>query len=378
MAAPRQEVFETPEPEVDFERENEKYTSLQQATQTTSVNENNVIEVTNIVAGKSYAEFAKVDKELTAKSSGREVKVVETPAEKFRRLQLELNELREEVAFLQEQEKQFAIARKNPGGVGLEQLEALEREIQAFASDKEIGSILNSVTKDDFSLANNLLLLKPDAQKRLTESLLRRLKVLATPNGDAKEGGNATVELYVGRDTEKVKELLRFEALEARLATLEKVIGTQDTAKEDLQTRVSKLGRVMSYVDQARVDEVGARAATVLADIDNLVARRAELQVGEAEFKRVDELYELFGKTARIVEELPTMAERLETLRYLHEESASFAVRLKELEETQRGIAAILGENKTLLGQLEGAFATNVSKFEASVAHLDERLAKLV
>ena len=71
--------------------------------------------------------------------------------------------------------------------------------------------------------------------------------------------------------------------------------------------------------------------------------------------------------------ELPGLVERLETLQGLHEQTATFAGRLKALEGATEAARASLAANETVVSELEASVAANAEAMAKNVKLLDEK-----
>jgi dynactin-2 len=203
------------------------------------------------------------------------------------------------------------------------------------------------------------MLFKPESQKKLTEELVKRIQVLkSAPEVDGTKkggsGGSVRYEVTIDKDRQSLRDALRFEELERRMANIEKVVGfsPQTQTNESLTARVDKLYRIARHLDQAKLDELQSKAQSLLMDFELLQQKRNELQVNEADLKKIDELHELFAKTQPVIDELPALVDRMETLKALHEESATFSLKVKELQGTQQSMLASLNDNSKLLQEV--------------------------
>jgi dynactin-2 len=65
--------------------------------------------------------------------------------------------------------------------------------------------------------------------------------------------------------------------------------------------------------------------------------------------KKIESLYENFQKSQTVIDEIPNIVERLESLKVLHEESADLASSINNLSAVQNQISQSLSENNELL-----------------------------
>ena len=64
---------------------------------------------------------------------------------------------------------------------------------------------------------------------------------------------------------------------------------------------------------------------------------------------QLEKLYEAYSKVQHVNEELPSIIERLECSKIIHEESAHLTDKINTLKDMQTAILANLNDNKTIL-----------------------------
>lgn len=75
-----------------------------------------------------------------------------------------------------------------------------------------------------------------------------------------------------------------------------------------------------------------------------------------------------------MAESLPSIADRLSTLRLLHSEASLFSQRLSHLEQTRNGVENQLKEDAELLKELKTQLGENMSHILDHVQKIDQRI----
>lgn len=285
----------------------------------------------------------------------------ETPVQKCRRLQCEMNELMEEIAVAQggsptEDEKKSFEAIGEVVGTSQKILESLRLE-QALGKEPVKGD------------AEAKRLLGQVAEFKKTG------KIAQVPGGEAHALSSA-----------------RIGELDQRLYTLEKAIGAKPEKLNrlagvlnvtNLIEGVQQLATRAALLQPNQLDLVEVRLVNLSAKMDAIGAKgqgpdetgdSAELQARE---QRMRELYEIAKRTEPVAQTLPEVLHRMQALESLHKYANNFSKLIGELEATQTLITTGIGNNKILLQKVQEAFAENLENINKEVAKLDGRLKAL-
>lgn len=98
-----------------------------------------------------------------------------------------------------------------------------------------------------------------------------------------------------------------------------------------------------------------------------------ELVYSDNDFKKIQDLYEKFLKTQKIASEIPEILEKLECLKYMHENSGKTGHDLINLKNNEKVISEKLQENKILLEKVEKLFLTNLKGFFEKIRDVEEK-----
>jgi len=231
---------------------------------------------------------------------------------------------------------------------------------------------MDNTTGEVFSIENNVTLLKSKLQNQLGDTLLAKLKVI-------KDGGapdkNVDFKLFVDKKTTELKTELKLGEIEGRLANIEKVIG--NSKGNNILEQFDKIQKMVEFVNDSKLDGIAKKVNTVNQELDNLSSRRQNYNLNDPNLKKLERLYDMYLKVQNVHEELPTIIERLECLRLIHEESAYLVDKIHGLKEMQTTILTNLGDNHKLLQKVDENFSKNLATIDNNMKNLEERINKL-
>lgn len=286
----------------------------------------------------------------------------ESPLQKCRRLQCEMNELLEEIAVLQGDAAISEDDKKSYEAVG-EVVGSSQKMLESLRLEQALGK---EVTQGD-----------SEAKKLLGQvaEFKKSGKLISLPGADS------------------LAQSARVAELDQRLHTLEKAIG----AKPEKLSRLAGVQNVTNLIEGVQqlatraallqpnqLDLVEARLQNLAVKMDAIGARGAGGADGpvdsaevQAKQHKLKELYEIAKRTEPIAQTLPEVLDRMQALEALHKYANNFSKLMGELESTQTLIATGIGNNKKLLQQVQAAFAENLENVNQEVAKLDGRLQAL-
>eukprot|EP00050_Salpingoeca_kvevrii_P018940 m.80297 g.80297 ORF g.80297 m.80297 type:complete len:172 (+) comp8203_c0_seq1:755-1270(+) len=143
-----------------------------------------------------------------------------------------------------------------------------------------------------------------------------------------------------------------------------------------LNSAVSALNTRVQALSDENLADLDRRLQAILTQLDALKKKQASEPSEHAE--RVNELFELTRRWDGVAASVPTLVERLKSLRTLHEQGADFSKTLTHLESVQQQIASQLSAQSTALSNVEESFQKNISTIEGNFQALDRRIASLV
>ncbi|KAJ6645486.1 Dynactin subunit 2 [Pseudolycoriella hygida] len=285
----------------------------------------------------------------------------ETPIQKCRRLQCEMDELMQDIVALQtdkaiskeEKESYEAVgtvvtsAKKVLDSLRLEQV--LGKEAVASAADSEIKKLVNQV--EEYK----------------------------------KSGGMAAVQLPL--QSNELSQSTRIAQLEHKLHQLESAVGAKpeklsrlasSLGTNTLLDAVQQLSTKAALLQPSQLDLIEARLNNLATKMDAIAEKPTATNQDSTRDQKTLELYEIAKRTEPITQILPDMLNRMKALESLHNYATNFSKIIAELETTQQALTLSIGNNKALLQGVQEAFAVNLENVNKEVTKLEERMKKVV
>jgi len=167
--------------------------------------------------------------------------------------------------------------------------------------------------------------------------------------------------------------------LDKRLAIIEKTVGAvnDDTGPSfpDVQTGLRNLSRKLELLDPSKLESIYRRIKGVmqeLTDLDNLKAKQG--QTTNQYEEKIESLYTLMTKWDNIAVSVPVIVSRLQSLKDIHEDSATAMVRLENVEKQIETCQNVLVEDKATLSKIGQNFGANVKTIQSNIGSLENRL----
>lgn len=136
--AQKEEIFETQENEIDFEAQNNAVWA--KINSGLSLNDTEIAVLSNGKSRDEYVIRTQIEEKgrdaLIARRTGKKIDI-ETPAQKLRRITLELQEVKEELNYIQAREKEINLAQQQETNeTNWEDFERIEKELKLIASNQ--------------------------------------------------------------------------------------------------------------------------------------------------------------------------------------------------------------------------------------------------
>ncbi|KAJ1720118.1 hypothetical protein LPJ53_005216 [Coemansia erecta] len=284
----------------------------------------------------------------------------ETKEQRLRRLVYETQELKEQMAVEQADEKN---KNKREGSVRLMELAgSLNAELEKLArSESSEGSLV-------------------------APELWRRLDAPA-----ASEDGMQVDSRKPRTQTDAPS------ALEQRIAVLEKILGSTSSGapsagRSSLVDAVARMRQQLDVLaDPNRIEGIQRRIKQVLVDMERLEIANAQsaramnasaedkaaARLDPATVKRIDQVYEKLTSVDSLIELAPATAKRLQSLATLHVEASEAVARIGRIEKEQGGIKEELAVMKEVAESLRAAVGENAGTLKENMKHIDSRIAAL-
>ena len=196
-----------------------------------------------------------------------------------------------------------------------------------------------------------------------------------------------TYELYHNVETVKVREAEAMNDLELRIASIEKLLHQKDEDgnRKGTSTILSAIHKMESQMELLRpqtLDALSRRMKTIATEYESFSRRmsRARSKTGGVSnpirAKKLSTALEKIDSYDKISASIPSLVNRLKTLRALHEESATFSNRLSVIEKRQERALGDLDRSEKLITELEVSMRENMKTIASNIKILDGRIDK--
>ncbi|VDI63183.1 Hypothetical predicted protein [Mytilus galloprovincialis] len=298
---------------------------------------------------------------------------IETPQQKYQRIQHEIRELAEEANRIKENVKEEANTEKlNPVAFS-KQLEYLQHQL----SDLQLEKLLGPDTTVNLSDPQGAL------QKRLMTQLQAYKPVEKSKKSPDGKGEDCVMyELYHRPEQAQFSRNAKMASLEERLDRLEAVIGhnpeklsilTADTDSKCLLEAVSVVNSKLSLLEPTSLEQVDARLHGVNHKLTQIAEKKTAQENNEKQTKLM-ELYELVKKWNSVSDTLPQVVDRLVSLKDLHEQALQMTQTLGYLDTAQQEINSSLHSHGDLLKQIQETFKQNTDAIKTNTEKLEQRM----
>lgn len=226
----------------------------------------------------------------------------ETPIEKCRRLQCEMNELMDEISQLQ-----------NDATVSKENKQAYEA----------VGMVVTGAKK----VLDSLRLEQVLGKETVSTSSDNELKKLILQVEQYKKSGGSVVVPQITTVNRELEHTTRIAQLEHHLHQLEKTIGAQpekvsrlasDFGTCTLLDTVQQLSTKAALLQPGQLDLIEARLSNLATKMDAIAEKSSGSNQDATRDQKTMELYEIAKRTEPIAQILPNMLQRMQALENLH------------------------------------------------------------
>ncbi|CAH0489785.1 unnamed protein product [Peronospora farinosa] len=418
------EVFETPEPEEPFRPYAPANTSARQA----RVGASSSPEVEGYFHDKSLMELdeeelpatqafevfmGKVYKPTLPKQTEYEsfsgtnstTTTLESPLARFTRLSLELKELEADLTLLAtdaEQKKHKVIldaGQEAEFNEVMQGLNTLQLNLSALEKNTAFEPFLCTGSAD--ATADAALRLQKDLTAKFFQQIdaIKRQQQGQTDDSASSEGAPIVYEIYSNGELNAVDRdaKTRVATLEARISTLERAVGSFQgqelrldglgllggASSTDLTSTVAQLEQRVALMSEKNLDAVKTRTTALVHEFTLLSKLKQSPSVqgalnSQADREHIQKIYDQLSSLDAVAASVPSVVDRLVTLKSVHDEALNLTARVGKMEQTQASLNELLDSDAALLANMEASLAENVQIFQSNIQQLDDRMAKLL
>lgn len=199
-----------------------------------------------------------------------------------------------------------------------------------------------------------------------------------SPSGKPEEKG-ITYELYYNKQVQDLQEANKYAELEKRIAQIEKHIGNWKESPEftTMTQTVEFLYQMVQQLNPVLAEEKQRSLEKLIGELKLCLAQKSEDKLMEFDKGEIEQLYEMSQSALEYYKTLPNIVERLNALKYLHEQSAELMNRIATVEKTQMTIQSAIKEASELVEGVKQGLYKNMEVMQKNLAGMDERLSKL-
>ncbi|KAG6966267.1 hypothetical protein JG687_00004950 [Phytophthora cactorum] len=422
------EVFETPEPEEAFQPYAPANASARQAragvgagpeveghfhdksSMELDEQELPATQAFEVFMGKVYKPALPKQTEYESSAhTGSSKATLESPLARFTRLSLELKELEGDLTLLAadaEHKKHRVMVdagQEAEFNEVMQGLNTLQLNLSALEMNAAFQPFLRSGSNAGVasSSADAALSLQKDLTAKFFQQIdaLKRQQQGQTAASSSSDGAPIVYEIYSNGELNAVDRdaKTRVATLEARISTLERAIGSfqgqelrldglsslSGASSADLTSAVAQLEQRVALMSEKNLDAVKTRTTALVHEFTLLSKLKQSPSVqgalnSQADREQIQTIYDQLSSLDAVAASVPTVVDRLVTLKSVHDEALNVTTRVDKMEQTQASLGELLDSDAALLANMEASLAENVQIFQSNIQQLDDRMAKLL
>jgi len=132
----------------------------------------------------------------------------------------------------------------------------------------------------------------------------------------------------------------------------------------------------ISLLEPSHIDQVEGRLGLLVQRLNTVSEKFGALEEAD-KLRKVSEVYEFMKKLEPLFPVLPTVVDRLLSLKMLHEEAVNFQQSLTQVESVQSRLDQSLATHSQLLKDIKDGLARNIASTQSSLQQFEERISKL-
>lgn len=307
--------------------------------------------------------------------------LVESPLQRFKRLETELADLKNDLAdmdkFASEEDKKQLI---NFDPVDLsKQVEELQTKVKTLHLETinakiDIDKLNNKAKKD----------LLHDSMNALKKDLEAKQK---TDTKEKQSESSIVFKLFADLEADELAKTKKLSELTQRLSNLEVVFGAGNAAVNERQISklcgnienksilglIENMNSKMSLIEKQSLEQVESRLQAITNRVNQLNEKKNVVEDQE-KLNRVNELYTMVSKWKDMSALVPTIVDRLASLNEIHQKAFEFPAILSRLSAEQESVKQNLNTSNDVLKDLEKNFESNLSTIKKNFDQLNDRL----
>ncbi|ESO01628.1 hypothetical protein HELRODRAFT_192214 [Helobdella robusta] len=303
----------------------------------------------------------------------------ETLNEKLQKLWIEVNSLQEDLSKNKEAEKLDEQTFEMLSGKDLfKQLDVLKKVID----QQKLEAFKVNLTDPQGSTQKKLL---NEIDKFTSVKGPRASSSSPSSTSSSASSKQLSYHMVVNPSDQKMENMKRLALLEERISRLNKVVGSvpcippplmYEAANNCILDIISNLVSKSKSLECQNWMDVESKAGAVLRRLDQIEEKK-DIMEQKAKMDKISELYNIMLKWNQLSIVLPSVVDRLTTLKQLHQQALEFQQVLGHLEVTQQQINVQLKGHSELLKTVQEEFRKNSIAIKTNCENLEKKLKAL-
>ncbi|XP_046633906.1 dynactin subunit 2-like [Daphnia pulicaria] len=168
-----------------------------------------------------------------------------------------------------------------------------------------------------------------------------------------------------------------------RLEKLESLFGVPDkmnqlcaeTGQKCVSDAVRSICSKVALLEPAHLDQVEGRLAVLMSKLNGIAKEHGPIEDSNVS-RMVKELYEVVKQLEPLISLLPSVVDRLSSLKVLHDGAVNFSQTVGQVESMQSNLDLAIQNQLQLLMDIQEGLSTNVQAMKASIQKLDDKLSR--
>jgi len=278
--------------------------------------------------------------------------LIETPLERLQRLQFEINELANDLAAVDKEEPSLQLEQGNTASDILSHLHGLKSVL-----DRCETSLLSKDSSKTFV-----------ANSEVQNQLLQEIQAFGAGANDSKD--KLIYELYCTSESMKANQAQQSAQLESRIANLEKIVGQTDSCPTPVVPMLDVLSDKLSVLDSEKLSSIGEQIST----LNDLMSKNESSLKDSSSQQKLDKLFETMSQWDSTSEQLPTIVDRLVTLKSIHEQGSAALSVVSDIQSEREQVDTLLKNANANFERLANTFTENMKIIEENTKRLESRL----
>lgn len=215
--------------------------------------------------------------------------------------------------------------------------------------------------------------MKANLKQQQAEALLIKLKQIQ--NSKLTKNEQIVYKINSKSQDQVLKNENKIGDLENRISQLE--ISAREFNVLNLINEVHKVKELVEAAISSNQDAVTKKVNQVFQEMETLNQKRQNLELNDSRYVKVAKMHENFLKLQRIGEILPEIINRLECLKFIHEDSVNVNDNIQKIKNNKEEINSNLQSGNSLLNQVCGTLDSNLPKIKSEIQQLTQKVEKL-